>query len=79
MILMITGDSRFALSHTVNLISCADEIGLSVIDTFAPLRDIYLTGGRPKLAVLYRDHMSPQGNQLVADLIAEDLSQAQGQ
>ncbi len=67
------------VANTVNLISCADEIELSVIDTFAPLRDIYLTGGRSKLVALYGDHMSPQGNQLVADLIAEDLSQAQDQ
>jgi hypothetical protein len=62
------------VADTIGLINCAAEIGINVIDTFAPLREVYLVGGRLKLAELYADHMTPRGNQFVADVIADELN-----
>ena len=62
------------VANTIALISCADEIGLHVVDTFPPLRDIYLAGGRAQLSVLYQDHMSPKGNQLIGQILANHVN-----
>lgn len=62
------------VAKTIELIACADKVGIEVVDTYAPLRNIYLNGGRAELLALYRGHMSPEGNEFVAELIAHALA-----
>jgi hypothetical protein len=61
------------VAESIDLIACADQLGLRVIDTFASLRELYINGGRASLAGLYDDHMTSKGNEFVADVIAGEI------
>jgi hypothetical protein len=67
------------VADSIDLITCADQLGLRVIDTFVSLRELYINGGHASLAGLYGDHMTSKGNKFVADIIAGEIMSDPGE
>lgn len=54
------------------LLRCAEDAHLEVVDSFPALRALF-EGDKAAFVALYRGHMSPEGNDLTASLLAEHL------
>jgi hypothetical protein len=66
--------------YSDDVLRCAKAAGIRIVDTWQPLRAVF-AGGEDKLKELYvrhtgtyaYGHMSPAGNQFVAELLAKAL------